>query len=425
MGEVVVNVNKLVSLEEAQGLALAAAVPLATEKVQLENGSGRVLAEEVRALRDEPPSTQAAMDGYAVHSEDVNAASSEKEVFLAVVGTVGPGQQIDQQLKRKEAIRVMTGAILPAGADAVVPQEMTEIVAEGVVVKAPVVSGDYLIPAGAELQMDQHLLSDSTVLGVRELTILATQGYSTVKVRRQPVVAVLATGSELVEVGKSLDQKGVFASNLHTVSHLVNHYGGRARALGIAGDKVERLARFIEKGSRADVIITTGGTGKGEKDLVSAAISTLGGNVLFHGVAMSPGKQALFAKLGGTLLFGLPGRPAATYIAFEQLVRPVLLQMLGLSQVFPPETTAVLSGSVKVRGKLRSFLFGRLIFGPAGLEVESLRSERKGILTEMLAANCLLQVPPGRDRLDEGEPVKVQLLDLGLDGLSYFEVPPY
>jgi molybdopterin molybdotransferase len=417
------NVNKLVSLEEAQGLALAAAVPLATEKVQLENASGRVLAEEVRALRDEPPSTQAAMDGYAVHSEDVNAASSEKDIFLAVVGTVGPGQQIDQQLKRKEAIRVMTGAILPAGADAVVPQEMTEIVAERVVVKAPVASGDYLIPAGAELQMDQHLLSGSTVLGARELTILATQGYSTVKVRRQPMVAVLATGSELVEVGKSLDQKGVFASNLHTVSHLVNHYGGRARALGVAGDKVERLARFIEKGSRADVIVTTGGTGKGEKDLVSSAISTLGGDVLFHGVAMSPGKQALFAKLGGTLLFGLPGRPAATYIAFEQLVRPVLLQMLGLSQVFPPETTAVLSGSVKVRGKLLSFLFGRLIFGPAGLEVESLRSERKGILTEMLAANCLLQVPPGRDRLAKGEPVKVQLLDLGLDGLSYFEVP--
>ena len=419
------EVEKMLSLEEAQRVALEAAVPLATEKVQLENASGRVLAEEVRALRDEPPSTQAAMDGYAVHSEDVNAASSEKDVFIAVVGTVGPGQQIDQQLKRKDAIRVMTGAILPAGADAVVPQEMTEIVAEGVVVKAPVASGDYLIPAGAELQMDQHLLSGSTVLGAKEMTILATQGYSTVKVRRQPVVAVLATGSELVEVGKSLDQKGVFASNLHTVSHLVNHYGGRARALGIAGDKVERLARFIEKGSRADVIITTGGTGKGEKDLVSAAIRTLGGNVLFHGVAMSPGKQALFAKLGGTLLFGLPGRPAATYIAFEQLVRPVLLQMLGLSQVFPPETTAVLGGSVKVRGKLRSFLFGRLIFGSAGLEVESLRSERKGILTEMLAANCLLQVPPGRDRLDEGEPVKVQLLDLGLDGLSYFEVPPY
>jgi molybdopterin molybdotransferase len=418
-----VKLNKLVSLEEAQGLALAAAVPLAAEKVQLENASCRVLAEEVRALRHEPPLTQAAMDGYAVHSEDVDCASSEKSVFLAVVGTVGPGQQIDQQLERKEAIRVMTGAILPAGADAVVPQEMTEIVGEGVVVKAPVASGAYLIPAGAELQMDQHLISGSTVLGAKELTILATQGYGTVEVRRKPVVAVLATGSELVEVGKSLDQKGVFASNLHTVSHLVNHYGGRARALGIAGDNVERLARFIEKGSRADVIVTTGGTGKGEKDLVSVAVGILGGDVLFHGVAMSPGKQALFAKLGGTLLFGLPGRPAATYIAyiaFEQLVRPVLLRMLGLSQVFPPETTAVLRGSMKVRGKTLSFLFGRLIFGPAGLEVESLRSEKKGILTEMLAANCLLQVPPGRHRLDSGEQVKVQLLNLGLGGLSYF-----
>ena len=419
----VVNVNNLVSLEEAQGLALAAAVPLATEKVQLEDASGRVLAEEVRALRDEPSSTQALMDGYAVHSEDVDAASSEKPVFLTVVGTVGPGQQIDQQLKRKEAIRVMTGAPLPAGADAVVPHEMTEIVAEGVKVKAVVASGDYLIPAGTELQMDQHLLTGSTVLGAKELTILATQGYSAIQVRRQPVVAVLATGSELVEVGESLGQNGVFASNLHTVSHLVHQYGGRARALGVAGDTVERLARFMEKGSRADVIVTTGGTGKGEKDLVSGAVQTLGGEVLFHGVAMSPGKQALFAKLDGTLLFGLPGRPAATYIAFQQLVRPVLLQMLSVSQVFPPETTAVLSGSVKVKGKLLSFLFGRLIFGPAGLGVESLRVERKGVLTEMLAANCLLQVPAGRNRLEKGEPVNVQLLDLGLEGLSYFEVP--
>jgi molybdopterin molybdotransferase len=419
------EVEKMLSLEEAQRVALAAAVPLATEKVQLEDASGRVLAEEVRAFRDEPAATQTAMDGYAVHSEDVEAASSEKPVLLAVVGTVGPGQHLDRQARRKEAIRVMTGATLPAGADAVIPHEMAEIVAEGVVIKAPVAPGDYLIPAGAELQMDQHLLSDSTVLGVKELTILATQGYSTVKVRRQPVVAVLATGSELVEVGKSLDQNRIFASNLHTVSNLVNHYGGRVRVLGIAGDQVERLTPFMEKGNRADVIVTTGGTGKGEKDLVSNAIQTLGGDVLFHGVAMSPGKQALFAKLGGTLLFGLPGRPAATYIAFEQLVRPVLLQMLGLSQVFPPETSAVLSSSVKVRGKLLSFLLGRLIFRPAGLEVESLRSESKGILTEMLAANCLLQVPPGRNWLNKGERVTVQLLDLGLEGLSYFQVPSF
>ena len=294
------EVEKMLSLEEAQGIALAAAAPLATEEVQLEDAGGRVLAIEVRALRNEPPSTQAAMDGYAIHSEDVDSASSDKPVFLAVVGTVGPGQQINKQIRRKEAIRVMTGAPLPAGADAVVPHEMTEFDGERIVIRTVLVPGDYLIPAGAELQMDQHLLSDSTVLGAKELTILATQGYTTVKVHKQPVVAVLATGSELVEVGKSLDRDRVFASNLHTVSHLVNHYGGRAKVLGVAGDRVERLAGFMEKGSRADMIVTTGGTGKGEKDLVSRAIRTVGGDMLFHGVAMSPGKQALFARLDGT-----------------------------------------------------------------------------------------------------------------------------
>ncbi|MGD8693749.1 MAG: hypothetical protein PVI74_07835, partial [Syntrophobacterales bacterium] len=131
----VVKVNNLVSLEEAQGIALAAAAPLATEKVQLEDAGGRVLAEEVRALRDEPPSTQAAMDGYAIHSGDVDSVSSEKPVFLPVVGTVGPGQHINKEVRRKEAIRVMTGALLPAGADAVVPHEMTEIDGERIVIR--------------------------------------------------------------------------------------------------------------------------------------------------------------------------------------------------------------------------------------------------------------------------------------------------
>jgi molybdenum cofactor synthesis domain-containing protein len=262
------------------------------------------------------------MDGYAVHSRDVDAASSEKPVFLAVVGAVGPGQQIDQQVKRKEAIRVMTGATLPAGADVVVPQEMTEIVAEGVVVKAPVASGDYLIPAGAELQMDQHLISGSTVLGAKELTILATQGYSTVRVKRQPVVAVLATGSELVEVGKSLDQKGVYASNLHTVSHLVNHYGGRAKVLGIAADKVERLARFIEKGSKADVIVTTGGTGKGEKDLVSGAIGALGVMCFFTGwPCLQENKHFAPNSVDLCCLLYLGGQPPPTLLSSNWFVR--------------------------------------------------------------------------------------------------------
>jgi molybdopterin molybdotransferase len=285
---------------------------------------------------------------------------------------------------------------------------------------APAAAKDHFISVGAELHQDEHLISSDTVLGVKELTILATQGHTAVKVRRQPVVAVLATGSELVEVGEGLGRGEVFASNLHTVTTLVNRCGGIARPLGIAGDDLNKLTSSIQHGSNADVVVTTGGTGKGEKDLVSAAVSTLDGDMVFRGVAMSPGKQTLFAKLNETLLFGLPGRPPATFIAFEQLVRPVLLRMLGLSPVFLPEITGVLRQPVKVKGKIISFLFSLLVFGADGPEVKSLRSETKGILTEMLSANSLLKVGPEKGRLEKGERVQVQVLDVGLEGLSYF-----
>ncbi|MBT8406646.1 MAG: molybdopterin molybdotransferase MoeA, partial [Deltaproteobacteria bacterium] len=408
--------NKTISLEEAQRLVLEAAKPVATEKVLLENARGRVLAEEIRAFRNEPPIPRAAMDGYAVHSADVVSASEEKSVLLSVVGLVGPGQHSDFELKRGEALQIMTGGSVPAGSDAVVPQELTARVSEGIRVMAPVAAGDHFISVGAELHQDEHLISSNTVLGVKELTIVATQGHTTVKVRRQPVVAVLATGSELVELGEGLGRGEVFASNLHTVTSLVNRCGGIARPLGIAGDDLNKLTSGIQHGSNADVVVTTGGTGKGEKDLVSEAVFTLDGDMVFRGVAMSPGKQTLFAKLNETLLFGLPGRPAATFIAFEQLVRPLLLRMLGFSQVFLPEITGVLRQPVKARGKTLSFLFSLLVFGGDGPEVKSLRSETKGILTEMLSANSLLKVGPGKGQLEKGERVPVQVLDVGLEG---------
>lgn len=414
------NVNKIISLEEAQSFVLAAAKPVDTEKVPLENASGRVLAEEVRAFQNEPPTPRAAMDGYAVQSADVVSASERKSVLLSVVGVVRPGQHSDSELKRGEALQIMTGGSMPAGADAVVPQEMTERVSEGILVMAPVAAGDHFISVGAELRQDEHLISSDTVLGVKELTILATQGHTKVKVRRQPVVAVLATGSELVAVGEGLGRGEVFASNLHTVTTLVNRCGGIARPLGIAGDDLDKLTSGIQHGSNADVVVTTGGTGKGEKDLVSEAVSTLNGAMVFRGVDMSPGKQTLFAKLNETLLFGLPGRPPATFIAFEQLVRPVLLRMLGLCPVFLPEITGVLREPVKVKGKTLSFLFSHLVFGADGPEVKSLRSETTGILTEMLSANSLLKVGPGKGWLEKGERVQVQILDVGLEGLSYF-----
>jgi len=415
--------DKLISLEEAQALVLQAAAPLDSEVVSLKDADGRVLAEEIRASHDEPALPQAAMDGYAVRSADVNSASPERGILLSVVGEVSAGQEGRLEVKQGEAVRVMTGASLPAGADAVTPQEMTETVDRGIRVTNPVTAGDYLIPVGTEFHRNQHLLCSGTVLRTGGLTMLAALGCSRVNVRRQPTVAVLATGSELVELGERLRPGQVFASNLHTVAHLVNRCGGKVASRDIAGDNFNILTRTIQRGTKADVVVTTGGTGKGRKDRVFAAVTELGGRLLFRGVAMTPGKQTLFAKLGDTLFFGLPGRPPATYVAFEQLVRPALLRMLGVSQVCLPEMTATLSRPIRRKGKLPSFVFCRLIFGPDGLRAEPLRSETTGMLTEMLAANGLLKTPPRQEWLDIGERVKVQLLDMGLQGLSYFGEP--
>ena len=412
--------NKLISLEEAQQIVLHQAKPFLTEKIQLGDGGGRVLAEGILACKDEPASTQAAMDGYAVRSADLASASPEEKVFLTVVGVLGAGQLSKHKLKGGETLRVMTGATLPEGADAVVPQEMTESISEGVRVMTPVAPGDYLLPAGAEIRRGQQLISQGTVLRAKELTVLATQGYDKVAVSRRPVVSVLATGSELKQVGGSLDGGEIFASNLYTVSQLVKRCGGVIRSRSIAGDDLQTLTETISKGTQGDVVVTTGGTGRGDKDLVATAITTLGGELFFQGVAISPGKQSIFAQLNETLLFGLPGRPPATYVAFEQLVRPLILRMLGVSQVFLPEITARLTNSIRLKGKTLSFLFSCLTFGPKGPEVKGLRSETQGILAEMLAANALIIVAPGKDRLEKGEEVRIQLLDLGLDGLSYF-----
>ena len=354
--------ENLISLEAAQDLVVETAAPLGTEVVQLKDGYGRVLAEEIRSSHDEPSIPQAAMDGYAVRSVDVKSASPRKGILLSMAGKVSAGQGGHLEMKQGEAVRVMTGGSVPGGADAVVPQELTSTVDDGILVMKPVAAGEYLIPVGAEFHRDQHLLANGTVLRANELTMLAALGCSRVTVRRKPIVTVLSTGNELVEVGERLEAGQVFASNLHTVARLVNRCGGRAISLGIAGDNLNILASGIQRGTEADVVVTTGGTGKGDKDLVSSAIGKLGGELYFRGIAMTPGKQTLFAKLGDTLLFGLPGRPPATYIAFEQVVRPALLSMLGISQVFLPEMTATLSHAVKGKGKILSFFLCRLLF---------------------------------------------------------------
>jgi molybdopterin molybdotransferase len=259
-----------------------------------------------------------------------------------------------------------------------------------------------------------------TVLGAVELAVLADLGETGVQVHRRPRVAVMATGDELVAGRKTGGPHTVHPSNLQLLLHLVRAAGGEAVSLEVVGDRSDLLDAALRRGLDAEVVITTGGTGRGDRDLVAGAITELDGEILFRGVAMRPGRQTLCARVGHTLLFGLPGRTPAVHVSFLQLVRPALLKMLGLSQVLLPEVTARLDQPLRVPGDLTSFIPCRLYVGGDGPEVSPVGSERPGLMAQMLAANSLLVVPPERERLEAGEDVRVQAVNVGLEALRYF-----
>jgi molybdopterin molybdotransferase len=411
-----------IGLEEAQRLILGVVEALDSEVVPLAAGCGRVLAEEVRARCDHPPSPRSAMDGYAVRSEDL-VQPPPQGISLKVTGLAGPGAARAARISRGEAIRILTGGPLPAGADAVVPQEMVETVPDGIRLHLALRSGDYVIPAGSDAREGQSLLTPGVVLGALELTVLADLGYPDVRVRRRPRVSVLATGDELLAAREPETPHTVFPSNLQLLLQLVRAAGGEAVSLEAVKDRRDLLDAALRRGLEAEVVVTTGGTGRGDRDLVAAAVAELGGELLFRGVAMSPGKQALSATMGQALVFGLPGRTTAAHIAFLQLVRPALLAMLGLPRVYLPEVAARLTQPLRVDAELTSFIHCRMLLGGDGPEVSPVGAEAGGLMAQMLAANSLAVIPPGREEVDAGEWVRVQPLNLGLEALRYFAAP--
>jgi molybdopterin molybdotransferase len=414
--------SEAISLEEAQRLILGSVQTLGSEVVRIEEAFGRVLTEEVRAPRAYPPAPRAAMDGYAVRSGDL-AHLPPGGAVLRVMGVVGPAASDESKLGQGEAVRILTGGPLPEGADAVAPQEAAEAAPGGIRLRSAVRPGDYVVPAGSEARAGQLLMGSGTVLGAVELAVLADLGCREVRTRRRPRVAVMATGDELVAGRETGVPHTVYASNLQLLLHLVGAAGGEAVSLEIVRDRVDLLGAALRRGLEAEVVVTTGGTGKGDRDLAAAAVTELGGKPLFRGVAVRPGRQTLCARVGHTLLFGLPGRPPAAHVSFLQLARPALLKMLGMPQVLLPEVTARLRQPLQVKPRLLTLVYARLQLGPNGPEVSPVGAEDGGLMAQMLAANGLLVIRPGRERLDAGEQVRVQLLNAGLDALRYFAAP--
>jgi len=336
----------MIPFDDALEIVLREARPLPAEEVALAEVTGRVLAEDVAADRDLPPFDRAAMDGYAVRAEDVAAAP----VALEVVGEVRAGEWPEVVVGPGQAVRIMTGAPVPSGADAVQQVERTRPLDEfRVTVEAAVGAGTNVAPRGAEARAGETLLSAGRVIDPPSVAVLASAGQDRVRVARRPVVAVLVTGDELVDVASRPGPGQIRNSNGPAVAAQARLAGADVRLLGVAPDRQEAIAEALRAGLDADVLVVSGGVSAGDYDLVEPALLDLGAMFLFTKVAIKPGAPLVFGRLGRALVFGLTGNPVSAQATFDLFVRPALLKMQGARVLSRPRVHVELLGAIRNR----------------------------------------------------------------------------
>jgi molybdenum cofactor synthesis domain-containing protein len=342
---------------------------LAAVSVDLSSAVRRVLAEDIIADSDLPPFDRSQMDGYAVKASD----TAKTSVRLKIVGESAAGAGWHETLKKGQAVRIMTGAPVPAGADAVQKIEATEEDGEWVKILEPAEKGKFIIRRGAEIKKGSVVIPSGEIVTENMIAVLAAFGYSKVKVGGKPTAAILATGSEIVGVGQTPGRDRIRNSNSPMLRGFIEACGAGAVILPVAGDDVQSLKKQIAKGvERADLLVITGGVSVGKYDFTKTALAELGAEVFFERVRLKPGKPTVFARLNDKLIFGLPGNPVSVAATFFLFVRMALLQMQGAGATGLKEGRAVLSAKVKGTKDRDSYLpaalstdkKGRLIAGP-------------------------------------------------------------
>lgn len=403
---------ELISVEEAQRLALAPVRALGPERVTLGEALGRVLAEDVTAPADVPPHDNSAMDGYAVR-----AAEAVDGAELRVVGELAAGRVTARPLGPGEAWRIMTGAPIPPGADAVVMQEHTERRGDVVRLQRAARPGDHVRPRGEDARAGQVVLGRGVTLRAAELGTLASARRASILVTRRPTVAVLATGDELRDLDQQLDPGAIADTNSYALAALVREAGGTPRLLPLVRDDPALLRAAVVEAQRADLIVSSGGVSVGEHDHVKAVLAGLGATLSAWRVDMKPGKPVALAVLDGTPYYGLPGNPVSSMVAFTLFVRPAVRAALGCAEPLDlARTVARLESPLSARGERRSFLRARLRFADGRLVAAPMARQGSGVLTSMLGANGLVVLPPGAHALPAGAEVETLIIGpLGRD----------
>jgi molybdopterin molybdotransferase len=369
-------------------------------------------AEDVVATVSLPSFDNSAMDGYAVRFEDVQGASAESPVILPVVGEIGAGQAALRALGPGGAAKIMTGAPVPEGADAVVPYEWTDRGADSVRIDQAPDLQQHIRPAGDDVAAGDLLVEEGTVLGPRRLGLLASVGRATVLSRPRPRVVILSTGSELREPGGELGHDSIFDGNSFLLAAAVRRAGAIPYRVGIVPDEPDAFLEALEDQLvRADVVITSGGVSQGDYDVVKAALTPLG--VWFGPVAMQPGKPQGYGRVGEDRvpIFTLPGNPVSAYISFQVFVLPALRKLMGLAPYALPTRPARLTRSLSSPEGRRQYRRGEIGVDGQGTYVALVGGAGSHLIGDLASANCLIVVPEDVTSIEAGESVEVLMLE--------------
>jgi molybdopterin molybdotransferase len=397
----------MITVDKALGTILDHVEPLGAELVAVEQAHRRILAEDIVADIDLPPFDRARMDGYALRAADIAVTPAR----LRVIGEVPAGAKFEGRVNSGQAVKIFTGAPVPDGADSVQKIEVTRAEGNVVSILEPTSTGQFITPRASEIASGDVVARLGRQIGAAEMAVLASFGYSRVKVARQPRVAVISTGSELVEVSTKPSGAQIRNSNTYTLAAYAEQAGAIVEMFETVEDTPEATREaLLRAADNRDTVITSGGVSMGDYDLVKAALKEIGAEIYFDRVTIRPGKPIVFAKRDRTYFFGLPGNPVSTSVTFNVFVRPALRALQGEGSPLLPVVGAQLSRSLKDPSSRRSYLPARLFIEAGRAMVEPLKWGGSSDLVAFMSANALIVVPEDVHEIVEGNLVEAMLL---------------
>ncbi len=402
----------MISVEEALTRILAAITPLSTAQVALPTALGMVLAQDIVAQEEIPPFANSAMDGFALHSKD-SLQSPGSPPRLRVTGGVAAGYVADHEVVEGTALRIMTGAPVPPGADSVIQVELTRSggpESDWVEILQEVAPGNNIRPAGEDMRRGQTVLAQGSEIGAWEIGILATLGWSHVPVVRRARVAILGTGDEVIDIDQPLSPGKIRNSNSYLLEGVVRQAGGEPYRLGVARDTVESLREKFSEAAGYDLILTSGGVSVGDFDLVKAIMAEQG-KIDFWRINMRPGKPLAFGRIAGVPLLGLPGNPVSSAVTFELFGRPIIRKLQGHTRLQRPQVEVVVEDGVSEKAMRRHYVRAHVAWRDGHFVARTTGNQGSHIMTSLLNANALIIVPEGGVEIPRGGSTRAIMLD--------------